>query len=221
MIVIVLIVIVIVNRSVVKPLESFKSTLTTIGANHDLTIKVDENAPLELREMAQSFNKLLLTLRELINTSKQSSSENASISHELSTTSLSVGENVEKSVVVINDATKKASSIKSEIELAIQEANESKKEILRANENLDYAREQIVNLTQKVQNSAELEVELASKMQTLSNEANEVKNILSIISDIADQTNLLALNAAIEAARARRFVWPAIVTGKQIGRAHV
>ena len=30
----------------------------------------------------------------------------------------------------------------------------------------------------------------------------EVKNILTVISDIADQTNLLALNAAIEAARA-------------------
>ena len=84
-----------IKSSVTTPLENFKSTLTTIGNNHDLTIKVDENAPLELSQMAQSFNKLLGTLRELINTSKQSSSENASISHELSTTSLSVGENVE------------------------------------------------------------------------------------------------------------------------------
>jgi len=32
--------------------------------------------------------------------------------------------------------------------------------------------------------------------------ANETKNILSTIGDIAEQTNLLALNAAIEAARA-------------------
>lgn len=39
-------------------------------------------------------------------------------------------------------------------------------------------------------------------MDTLSNEANAVKAVLNIISDIADQTNLLALNAAIEAARA-------------------
>lgn len=39
-------------------------------------------------------------------------------------------------------------------------------------------------------------------MQTLSSEADQVKNILDVISDIADQTNLLALNAAIETARA-------------------
>lgn len=45
-------------------------------------------------------------------------------------------------------------------------------------------------------------MELADKMRTLSHDANEVKSVLEIISDIADQTNLLALNAAIEAARA-------------------
>ena len=196
------VVIVLVNRSVVKPIEKFKNTLTIIGNNHDLTIKADENAPQELSQMANSFNQLLAILKDLIETSKQSSTENASISHELSTTAMGVGENVEKSVLVIDEATKKASGIKDEIAVAIQEAQGSKQEILRANENLNHARDEIVSLTHKVQNSAELEVELSNRMQTLSNEANEVKNVLAIIADIADQTNLLALNAAIEAARA-------------------
>lgn len=191
-----------IKSSVTTPIERFKSTLATIGANHDLTLKADENSPKELSEMASSFNKLTGTLKELIQTSKQSSSENASISHELSTTAMGVGENVEKSVVVIEEATKKASAIKNEIEVAIAEAANSKEEILKANEKLTLARDEIVHLAHKVQNSAELEVELSDQMQTLSKEASEVKNILDIIADIADQTNLLALNAAIEAARA-------------------
>ena len=191
-----------VNRSVVRPIERFKETLTSIGDNKNLTLSVDENAPLELSQMARSFNVLMRELKDLIDVSKQSSSENASISHELSTTAMGVGENVEKSVLVIDEATKKANNIKDEIAQAISDAQESKKEIIKANDNLDMARSEIVALTSKVQDSAQLEVELSQRMQTLSHDANEVKNILEIISDIADQTNLLALNAAIEAARA-------------------
>src|SRR3989339_193950 len=188
--------------SISQPIENFKNTLLKISANHDLTIKADENAPLELSQMAHSFNRLITTLKDLIETSKQSSSENASISHELSATAMGVGENVEKSVIVIRNAAKKADEIKEEIQRAISDAQESKKDIIKANENLRTAREEIVHLTSKVQSSAELEVNLAERMKTLSNEANEVKQVLEIISDIADQTNLLALNAAIEAARA-------------------
>jgi methyl-accepting chemotaxis protein len=191
-----------INASLVKPIESFKTTLLNIADNKNLTIKVDENAPLELSQMASSFNSLIRTLKDLIENSKQSASENASISHELSTTAMGVGENVEKSVVVIDEATKKAGEIKDEIQRAILDAQESKKDIIRANENLRAAREEIVHLTSKVQSSAQLEIELADRMQTLSHDANEVKSVLGIISDIADQTNLLALNAAIEAARA-------------------
>lgn len=191
-----------IKTSVTKPIEKFKNVLLNIGENKNLTIKVDEDSPSELSEMANSFNNLISTLKDIIETSKQSSSENASISHELSTTAMGVGENVEKSVTVIDEATQKANYIKSEIKEAIQEAAESKNEILKANETLNMARDKIVHLTNKVQSSAQLEVELAQKMQILSHDANEVKNILDIISDIADQTNLLALNAAIEAARA-------------------
>ena len=43
---------------------------------------------------------------------------------------------------------------------------------------------------------------LKENMGDLSTQAQNINNIMNVISDIADQTNLLALNAAIEAARA-------------------
>lgn len=185
-----------------RPLNKFKETLLKIGNNSDLTIKVDENAPQELSQMASAFNALLSNLKDLIQTAKEGSTENASISHELSTTALGVGNNVEKSVAVIDQATVKANNIKDEIIRAIADAQTSKKDIIEANDNLNAARTDIVALTSRVQQSSQVEIELAQRMDTLSGEASAVKSVLQVIGDIADQTNLLALNAAIEAARA-------------------
>ena len=43
---------------------------------------------------------------------------------------------------------------------------------------------------------------MANQLNTMVQEADSMKQIIEIISEIAEQTNLLALNAAIEAARA-------------------
>ncbi|MEA1982112.1 MAG: methyl-accepting chemotaxis protein, partial [Campylobacterota bacterium] len=192
----------IVSVSVVKPLEKFKSKILEISNNHDLVQRVDTDAPKEISDMGNSLNTLLNSLQELIATSKNASTENASISHELSTTALGVGNNVEESVTIVEQATSQAKAVQDEIIHAISDAQESKDDIVKANENLGTAREDIISLTSKVQNTAQTEAELSQNMETLSKDASEVKNVLVIISDIADQTNLLALNAAIEAARA-------------------
>ncbi|MCK4737838.1 MAG: hypothetical protein KAT10_04690 [Sulfurimonas sp.] len=186
-------------KSVKASFGSFRETILDIANNKNLTLRADENAP---RDIADSFNCLLGSLQELVEASKQSSTENASISHELSTTALGVGKNVENSVIKIEEATTEARNIQTEILSAIANAQESKKDIIEANENLETARDDIVTLTSKVQDTAQTEAQLSSNMETLSKDANEVKTILTVIADIADQTNLLALNAAIEAARA-------------------
>jgi len=194
--------IVLVSISIIKPLESFKNKILEISSNHDLTQRVDTSAPQEIMFMGDNLNSLLDSLQELISTSKNSSTENASISHQLSTTAVGVGDNVENSVVIVKEASTKAREVQNEIVHAISDAQESKDDIIKANENLGTARNEIVSLTSKVQETAETESELAHSMETLSHDANEVKNVLVVIGDIADQTNLLALNAAIEAARA-------------------
>lgn len=62
---------------------------------------------------------------------------------------------------------------------------------------------------QSLQESAAAIEQMTSSMSAINQksdevikQSNEIKNVITIIRDIADQTNLLALNAAIEAARA-------------------
>ncbi|MCR5813060.1 MAG: hypothetical protein K6G15_01015 [Desulfovibrio sp.] len=53
-----------------------------------------------------------------------------------------------------------------------------------------------------IQGVREISQQLKEDMGTLNAHAQNITQIMAVISDIADQTNLLALNAAIEAARA-------------------
>jgi len=60
----------------------------------------------------------------------------------------------------------------------------------------------VESTTDRITEASHKQNELADNLARLSSDAEQVKGILTVISDIADQTNLLALNAAIEAARA-------------------
>ncbi len=103
---------------------------------------------------------------------------------------------------MVTKTTKMSKEIKAGIDNSVQEAKEAKTEVIKANEELKIAELEIKKLSNKIKLGANTEIELAHKIQQLSSDAEQVKNVLTVISDIADQTNLLALNAAIEAARA-------------------
>ncbi len=59
--------------------------------------------------------------------------------------------------------------------------------------------ESVIGAIRQVQKQSQV---LKTTMEALGQQAEDIGNVMNVISDIADQTNLLALNAAIEAARA-------------------
>jgi methyl-accepting chemotaxis protein len=192
----------IIKTFVSHPIHLLKETMIEIASKKDLSIRLDNNAPEEISKMANRVNELLLALREVLDGTKNSATENLAISTQLATSAIQVGRNVEDSVKIVNKTNATATKINEELGVSIVDAQKNKQEIMHANENLQGAQQDIIQLTSRVQTTVQTEVEMAERMQELSVSAGEVKAVLDVISDIADQTNLLALNAAIEAARA-------------------
>ena len=191
------------DKAIVGPIKEILNVTQDLARGEgDLTKRVNVHSNDEIKEVAGNINEFISKVHVSVDGAKSSSFENSSVANELSTTAVLVGENVDKSVAIVDKTTQNAMATHSQIKIAIEDAIESKREMLEANEMLNSAKDEIVVLTSKVQIGVESELELATKIEALSQDTAQVKDVLVVISDIADQTNLLALNAAIEAARA-------------------
>jgi len=191
------------KKAILNPLNNLtKKAKDLATGDGDLTKKLEIHGKDEIAQASTEINNFIEKVRVMTEEAKQISNENASIANELSSTALEVGKLVENSTQATNEASDKSAQIKSNLQNSVKEAKEARIELESVNVHMSEANKAILALAKDIQSSAATEIELSGKIQQLSSDAAQVKDVLTVISDIADQTNLLALNAAIEAARA-------------------
>lgn len=84
----------------------------------------------------------------------------------------------------------------------VENENSNKLELEEAMKKINNSYENVDNASKNISTTLEKFNEVKIKGTNLENKAQDITNIVSIVSGISEQTNLLSLNASIEAARA-------------------
>ncbi len=189
-------------RDIDSRIKNLKNSINHIASRKEFSKEVPVTSQDEFGEIQHSLNHLVQSVKEALQYAKSSASQNEHISAELVEAFNNISDNIHKETEVVDDIVQSSRNLENILLETKDEADETKKQTQYAKEKVEEAKTVITDTINQIQANAETEHDLADKLNTLSNDAEQVKGVLSIIGDIADQTNLLALNAAIEAARA-------------------
>ncbi len=190
-----------IQNGIIGSLKSAMAALFQLGSG-DLGGEIKVQGKDEVAQMMQSLadtqKKLRVTVGDIINsaTSVAATAEqlaasteqvSASIGQQVNATS-SAAASIEELTVSIDQCTNNAS-------LADSQASEAGSQAKIGNKEVQDSTQQVRKVNDSVATSA-------NNLESLSEQAQMISSIATVIKEVADQTNLLALNAAIEAARA-------------------
>lgn len=204
-----------VMRKALAPLQKLAEG-ADIVAQGNLTHTMDNYRHDELGHVATAFNSMTVSLRDIVQSVKQSSAHVLEATNTVAATSEQsrVGSiQVSQSVAAIAEQiAKQGKDTKTTEELlqklvaitaGVSDSIQQTAEFTDACSLAATQGQQVINDTvTKMQNIKGLVASTAKTVGVLGESTREISTITGMITEIAKQTNLLALNAAIEAARA-------------------
>jgi len=189
-------------HSVSGTVNSVVRQLKEIEESKDLTRDLHVESKDELQDIATAYNSFRAAIQSTMQDALHAVDSSNNDALHMQNESKEIDINSQDMSKVISQMAQKGEEVKDELEISKELAQNSKEQIEIAYETLQKATESIQRLDSQVEESSHKEMEMADKINQLSQDASDVKSVLTVINDIAEQTNLLALNAAIEAARA-------------------
>ena len=185
------------EKEIIEPAKELCNILQT--HENDLTIELKAKGSEEIRGIAKAVNSFIFSTRNVVRDTKVVTNK---IIKGIAGTTDEINKEIQAQSSTLNSSIKELKDANQLLSDSSELSNQTMSNIEEAHNNIIDVQNNISSIVVQVQNSSEIGTELAHKMESVRDNAQEIKNIVEVIQEIADQTNLLALNAAIEAARA-------------------
>ncbi|CAM4012657.1 methyl-accepting chemotaxis protein [Alkalicoccus chagannorensis] len=204
-----------VSGRITKPILALNDEVKHV-AEGDLSRHLTPTSSDETGQLTDSFNTMVMNLRNLTGSVRDSVNTSADAVEQLSAVSeetMASSEEISRAVQDVADGASSASSSAEDAHTRTNELSgqltalaavtsslhEQAEEVQRSNQ---AGMEQTPELQAKTKETNERIRRVEDIVENLSGRMGEISNVITTISSVAEQTNLLALNASIEAARA-------------------
>ena len=192
----------IIVSSLIGSIRTLEVALKDMAAKRHINDSFPCTGAPELQQMSKSLEYLMGEIKEVFSAIDTSSDENVSVSAQLAATTLQAGRHAENESHSVNKMADALTSVLDNAHTMTSQMNALKSDVERTRDFLFESEQSLNNMVIKLSADVAEEQQISGRLGELSQQADQVKLVLTVIADIADQTNLLALNAAIEAARA-------------------
>ena len=187
--------------SVINPIAETKDILGRI-AQGDLIVNLNGHYKGDFVMLKDSIEAMTHNLREMAMQSQQSAGNVSSASAQILASSIQTAGATREQAGAVNQVSSTVREIKTSAEQVAQRAQSVAEQASRASRVAQHGNE-AVHAAMTAMTDIHRKVEaIAENILALSEQTQQIGEIIDTVTDIADQSNILALNAAIEAAQA-------------------
>lgn len=205
LVVIAIIVAIMVSIAVIRPLTRSLDEVNNaldILASGNLTHKLDDSGHDEFSELSRNCNRLVDSLRTLIQGILDRSNQLAAAAEQTSAITAQTTAGIQEQKNQVDQVAAATTQLSSSAMQVTSSADEALSQIKNADEEAQHMRTIADDNKRTILALADEVTKAGQVINKLHSDSAAIGSILDVIRGIAEQTNLLALNAAIEAARA-------------------